>query len=654
MSSAPTYAKLMTTELGETRWNDGFWGRIFRHCSPNMLRSMERALLDPGNAAYLGNFDAASGRVPDRHHGTCWSDGDCYKWIESVAFVYSVDRNEELDALMDKYIEQIAAAQEPDGYINTQIQLCRQRKRWSKIEHHELYNFGHLLTAACVHFRATGKTAFLDVARRAGDYLYGVFAPRPRELVHFGFNPSQVMGCVDLYRATGDERYLDLAAIFVDMRGAALGGTDKHQSRVPVREEDEAVGHSVTGNYLWAGATDVLMYRRDNELRAGLDRIWKNITSKKMYVTGAVAPYYEGLSSRGDRVSESFAWEYQLPNRRGYNETCANIAFAMWNLRLLQLTGEAKYADTMELVMYNSGVSGAGHDGTTFYYANPLARRNHALFKETDGELGDNSAAFANSSEGERWKTHICYCCPPQYVRTVAQLHTWSYGKSNGALWVHLYGDGEFTGTIPGVGEARLRQVTNYPWDGSVRFEVLSSPGTWALKLRIPAWCRHASLLLNGGPVDADLTPGGYATVERAWSDGDMLQLTLAMEPVLVQAHPLVEENHGKACVRRGPVVYCLESPELPPDVAIDDVMLPTKGAIAPRYDEGFFEGAALLDVDALLVDRLATGDSLYHELGSKAVRTQRLTFIPYYLWANRGVTEMSVWFPVTVGEGGK
>ena len=653
MSELQTYAKLMPTKIGETRWDDGYWARIFAQCNPGMLLSMEEALLDPSNAAYLGNFDAASGRVPDQHHGTYWSDGDCYKWLEAVAFVYSAERNDELDRLMDTYIQKIAAAQEPDGYICTQIQLCRQRKRWSSLEHHELYNFGHLFTAASVHFRATGRTSFLDVARRAADYLCGVFLPRPKELVHFGFNPSNIMGCVDLYRATGDERYLDLAATFVDMRGAALGGTDKHQSRVPVRQEDEAVGHSVTGNYLWAGATDVLMHREDAALRAGLDRIWNNVTTKKMYVTGAVAPYYEGLSSRGDRVSESFAWEYQLPNRRGYNETCANIAFAMWNLRLLQLTGEAKYADTMELVMHNSGVSGASHDGTTFYYANPLSRRHHALFKETDAELGDNSAAFANSSEGERWKTHICYCCPPQYVRAVAQVHTWSYGKSNGALWVHLYGGGQFAGTIPGVGKVHVRQVTNYPWEGSIRFEILSSPGTWAMRLRVPAWCKDATLLLNGETIDTDLTPGAYATIRREWAEGDTLELDLAMEPVLVQAHPLVEENHGKVSVKRGPVVYCLESPDLPAGVAIDDVMLQAGAPITPRYDEEFFEGATLLDVDALVVDKLSRADSLYHELRRETVRRQRLTFIPYYLWANRGVTEMSVWFPVTVGDGG-
>jgi DUF1680 family protein len=649
MAVIESRAKIFPVEFGETRWNGGFWGRIFDHCNTGMVLEMEKALLDKGNAAYLGNFDAASGRVPDRHYGTAWSDGDCYKWIEAVASVYSVEPSQELDALMDKYIEKIAAAQEADGYVCTQIQLVRQRRRWSRLENHELYNFGHLFTSAAVHNKVTGKTNFREVARKAGEYLYGVFTPRPKELVHFGFNPSQIMGCVDLYRATGDDRFLDLAEVFVDMRGFAFGGTDKHQSRVPVREEDEAVGHSVTGNYLWAGATDMLMFREDNELRAGLDRIWKNVVSKKMYVTGAVAPYYEGLSSRGDRISESFAWEYQLPNRRGYNETCANIAFAMWNLRLLRLTGEAQYADTLELVMHNSGISGASHDGTSFYYANPLARRDHALFKETEGKLGDNSAAFANSSEGERWKTHICYCCPPQYVRTVAQVHTWSYGKSDKTLWVHLYGDGQFDGSLPGAGKIGLRQVTNYPWEGTVLFKVTASSGSWTLNLRIPAWSKNAGVTVNGNAVDAEVNAGSYLSISREWKEGDAVEIDFHMEPVLMQSHPLVEENHGKVCVQRGPVIYCIESPEVPDGAAIDDILIPSDARLTPRYDKEFFEGATLFDVDALVVDNLSAADSLYYELQEGSGRQKKITMIPYYLWANRGVTEMSVWFPLAV-----
>lgn len=639
---------LLPTGYRETRWTGGFWGSLFEHCRIDMLFSMEAALLDKNNAAYLGNFDAASGRVPDRHYGTYWSDGDCYKWLEAAAHVYAVTGSPELDSLMDKYIEKISAAQEDDGYICTQIQLVRQRNRWSNFEFHELYNFGHLFTAAAAHFEITAKPGFLEIARKAGDHLYETFAPRPKKLVHFGFNPSQIMGCVELYRVTGNEKFLKLAEIFIDMRGFAAGGSDKHQARIPLKEEDEAVGHAVTANYLWAGATDLLMEKEDNDLRRALERIWCNVTRKKLYVTGGVAPYYEGLSSRGDRVSESFAWEYQLPNRRGYNETCANISFAMWNYRLLILRGEAEYGDMMELVMYNSGLSGGNHDGTAFYYANPLSRRNHSLFKETSDQLGDNHAAFLNAPDGERWKTHICYCCPPQYVRTVAKIHTWSYAKSEKALWVHLYGAGEFKGEIPGFGGVHIIQETEYPWDGSIKLQVHKGAGDWTLKLRIPGWCRNAGFSINGTENSKKCKPGSYLSLNRTWKEGDVVTLILPLEPRLIQANPLVEEIHGMVCIKRGPLVYCLESPDLPENVKMDDVIIPVNVKIVPRFDSGFFDGAVLLDADCLTINGSDFGNDLYREIGEITSYYRTLTFIPYYLWANRGLSEMSVWFPMS------
>ncbi|HID05901.1 MAG TPA: glycoside hydrolase family 127 protein, partial [Armatimonadetes bacterium] len=377
------YYHLKVLPFGTVRWTDGFWYERFELCHRVTLPAMREALDDPDNGAVFKNFYIAAGLQRGAHMGRFWSDGDCYKWLEAMAHVYSVTRDCELDRIMDEHIEIIGKAQESDGYICTQIQLT-DKERWQATGYHELYNMGHLLTAACVHYRATGKRNFLEIACKLGDYLYNVFQPRPPELANFGWNPSNIMGLVDLYRATGKRRYLELAGIFVDMRGSApkgeqwhrrqnrSDGTDQTQDRVPLRQETEAVGHAVTAMYLYCGATDVYAETGEPALREALERIWQDVTTRKMFITGALGALHQGVSRRGDRVGEAFGLPYQLPNATAYNETCANIGNAMWNWRLLRIDGDAKYADIMELVLYNSMLSGMSIDGKHFRYTNPL------------------------------------------------------------------------------------------------------------------------------------------------------------------------------------------------------------------------------------------------------------------------------------------
>ncbi|MGQ9573878.1 MAG: glycoside hydrolase family 127 protein [Thermoguttaceae bacterium] len=642
------YAKLQSVDLDAARWTEGFWADRFRLCHTTVLPKMNQALEDPQNGACLSNFRVAAGLEPGMHRGTNWSDGDCYKWIEAMAHVYAVTRDEALDRQMDGWIDLIAKSQAEDGYLATQTQLDPRKKRWGARVYHELYNMGHLMTAACVHYRATGKESFLLVARRVAEYLDGVFKPRPPELAHFGWNPSNIMGLVDLYRATGQRRWLELAGIFVEMRGSApwprnpggrVLGDDPHpgdqtQDRVPLRKETEAVGHAVTAAYLYCGAADLCAETGEKALFEALQRIWENVAEKKMYVTGGIGAYHHGVSSRFDMVHEAFGREYELPNRTAYNETCANIAQAMWSRRMAALTGEAKYADVMELVLYNSALSGMSLDGTRFCYCNPLARR--------------RGVPLLNNDTPQRWTLYKCYCCPPNLARTLAQVHQWAYSLSEGAVWVNLYGGSTLSAKLPSGGTVQLAQETRYPWDGKVTLRIEQAPPTpLAVMMRVPGWADRATIRVNGKTRAIELKPGTYAELRRQWSPGERIELDLPMEVAMLQAHPLVEELRNQVAVKRGPIVYCLESTDLPEGVRIDDVHLPRNAHWVVRHVPDLLGGVTVLETEAWVMPGPGPSQQLYRKLPRGKPRRAPIRLIPYYAWNNRGEPDMSVWIPL-------
>jgi DUF1680 family protein len=531
------------------------------------------------------------------------------------------------------------------------VQLT-EKERWQRREHHELYNMGHLLTAACVHHRVTGKDSFLRIATKLGDYLYRTFQPRPAELAHYGWNPSNIMGLVDLYRASGDSRYLDVAQTFVDMRGSAsadftklpgylpLNAGDQNQDRVSLRAETEAVGHGVTATYLYCGAADVYAETGDHALLEALSRIWSDMTQRKLYITGAIGALHWGASKRHDPVHEAFGLPYELPNATAYNETCANIGNAMWNWRMLGLTSEAKYADLMERVLYNSMLSAVSIEGTHFFYTNPL--RWHG----SEHELLSHDAHT-------RWYTHSCYCCPPSVARSIAQVHNWAYSVSDAGVWVHLYGSNTLTarlpGSEPGVGApVKLSQVSDYPWSGQVKITVEEAPeAQFAISLRIPGWADQASITVNGSEFGVHIEPASYATLERTWKRGDEIGLSLPMDVRLLQAHPRVEEARNQVAVMRGPVVYCLESVDLPEGTPVSEVCLPRGAALEPRHRTDLLGGVATLVGEACRIREAQWNDQLYRPLGVRSLERLPITLIPYYAWANRGPCEMTVWMPV-------
>ena len=645
-SSSP-HVKLRSVDLDAARWTDGFWADRFELCRRVIIPNMRRVMEMPNNSANFNNLQIAAGVKEGKFAGNNWSDGDCYKWLETVAHLYSITGEEELDRIMDETIEVIAKAQDPDGYISTQIQLT-DKERWQDLRHHELYNMGHLLTAACIHHRATGKESFLDVARKLGDYLSTVFEPRPEELAHFGFNPSNVMGAAELYRTTGEAKYLKLAKTFVDMRGSVRGGSDQNQAAVPLRNEQEAVGHAVTAGYLWCGAADVYAETGEKALLQALDRLWDDVSTRKMYVTGAIGALHHGESDRTlrkrwprDSVHEAFGRQYQLPNRTAYNETCANISNAMWNWRMLAITGDAKYADVMERVLYNSMLSAIGIEGTSFFYTNVL----HRCGEEVPLKSNDSPTRWPDTTKPPAPR---CFCCPPNIARTIAKVHGWAYSLSEDAVWVNLYGSNVLKTSLADGSTLRLAQETDYPWDGKITITVEDAPNRpFAVMLRIPGWADRAAIEVNGERSDSELKPSSYAKIARRWQPGDVVQLDLPMDTVLVEAHPLVEEARNHAAVMRGPLVYCLESVDLSDDVEIDHVRLPRNPQWTVRHEPDLLRGVVVLEAEAYAVPNPGPWTGLYRRLPSGEPRRIDIRMIPYYAWNNRGRPAMAVWLPL-------
>lgn len=646
------YAKLKNVNIGDVKWTSGFWADKFETVHKVGVPSMWHTLEDPNISHAFTNFLVAAGLENGEFKGWWWLDGDLYKWVEAASAVYAVTKDENLDSLLDKVIGVIGKAQRADGYISTSILIGHGHqdgethpfegkiKPFQSTGDHELYNMGHLMTAACIHYRATGKTNFLDIAKKTGDFLYQTFMPRDPRLAHFDFNPSNIMGTVELYRTTGDKKYLELAKVFVDMRGSQPGGTDWVQTRVPLREETEAVGHAVTANYLYSGATDVYAETGEKILMDALLRIWENVAYRKMYVTGATGAYHAGASSRGDMVrgdlvNEAYGRKYELPNSTAYNETCANIAFGMWNWRLLGVTGEEKFADVMETVFYNSALSGISIDGRNFFYTNVLRRTYGTPF-------------LLPLDRPTRVPFILSYCCPPNIMRTIAEMSNYAYSINDKGVWVNLYGSNTLTTKLTDGSDIRFQQVTNYPWEEDVKITCQEAKkNDFGLMLRIPEWAVGATIRVNGKAIDQPVTTGRYFELNRNWVKGDVVELHLPMKTQLIEANPLVEETVNQVAIKRGPIVYCLESADLPDNIKVSSIIIPASVNLKPVLKTDLLGGVVVLQGKAFSKSTEPWTNSLYREVKSDQMQLIDIQLIPYYAWSNRGVSEMSVWLPV-------
>jgi DUF1680 family protein len=627
--------------LTDARWTTGFWADRFETCRVATVPVLWDLMAGTGRGQFLHNFRIAAGTAAGTHVGPPWNDGDFYKWLEAAAVVYAVTRDPDLDRRMDEAVEIITRAQRADGYLHTPVLIARRNGDITAAPfrdrlNFEMYNFGHLFTAACIHRRATGKRTLLAVAVKAADLLIETFASPTPELARNAVCPSYYMGAVELYRTTGDRKYLDLAVRLLNLRDLAAGGTDDNQNRIPFRRQTEAAGHAVRANYLYAGAADVVAETGDETLLKPLTQIWSNVFTRKMYLTGACGALYDGASPDGAadqtqiaRVHQSYGRDYQLPNSTAHNETCAAIGNVLWNWRMLAATGESKYADVLELTLLNAVLAGVSLDGTRFFYTNTLR------------QLNTMPTALRWSREREAWIR--CFCCPPNVARTVAGASGYAYGRSAAGVWVHLFGGSTLDTELLDGRRVKLTQRTEYPWDGKIVLTVDAAPaGEWSLFVRVPGWADGAKLGVNGAPTPAP--PGRYMEVRRTWEAGDAVTLTLPMQPRLVEAHPLVEEARNQVAVMRGPLVYCLESTDLPAGVRVQSVSLSADAELTPR--PGHKLGVVAVHARAAAAADPPWGDTLYREVRPAPPRLVDVTFVPYFAWGNRGRSEMTVWLP--------
>jgi uncharacterized protein len=678
-----SHAQVRPIGLADARWTTGFWADRFETCRTVTVPAMGKLMAGTKPRQFLHNFRIAAGLEAGKHDGPPWNDGDFYKWLEAAAAVYAIKPDPALDQQMDEAIAVIARAQRADGYLHTPV-LIANRNGDAAVQpfrdrlNFEMYNFGHLFTAASVHHRATGKRTLLAVAEKAADFLARAFETPTPELARNAVCPAHYMGTVDLYRVTKDPKHLRLAVKLLDLRDIPVpDGTDDNQDRVPFRKQTEAVGHAVRANYLYAGAADVYAETGDPTLLAPLKAIWSNMTGRKMYLTGACGALYDGASPDGAkdqkriaRVHQAYGRDYQLPHSTAHNETCAAIGNVLWAERMLRITGEAKYADVLEVALYNAVLAGVSLDGKRFFYTNTLR------------QLDTMPAPLRWSRAREEWIS--CYCCPPNVARTVARASESAYGRSARGIWLHLYGGSTLDTELTDGRRVKLTQETDYPWDGRVKVTVTAAPaGEMSLFFRIPGWAGGATLTVNGKPVTvgprvADslresvgggpgrlddgsgtdsapargasgppVTPGRYAEVRRTWAAGDVVKLNLPMAPRLIEAHPLVEEARNQVAVMRGPLVYCLESTDLPKDVGVPSVALPRTIKFTPRFDRGLLGGVSVLEGKGESIADPGWSGDLYREYKPTAPRSVDVKLIPYFAWANRGKSEMTVWLPL-------
>ena len=499
-----------------------------------------------------------------------------------------------------------------------------------------MYNSGHLFTSACIHYRITGQTNFLDIAIKQADLLYTIFNPESDHYGRLGFNQTQIMGLVELYRTTQNKKYLELAEKFVNRRGqyevkhtrATRGYPigDTVQERTPIRESKEAVGHAVLALYYYAGAADVYAETGEQALIEALDRLWENVTERKMYVTGGVGQGHYGVTRNRDNVQEAFLDEYMMPNLTAYNETCANVCNAMFSYRLLGLHGESKYADIMELVLYNSALSGISLEGKDYFYGNPL----RMIYDATD-----NSHNRDATEQVEREPYLNCFCCPPNLVRTIAKVSGWAYSLTENGVAVNLYGGNKLNTKQQDGSTLKLTQVSNYPWEGSIKLTIDEcKTSEFDILLRIPEWAESTSVKVNESSNDIRVEVGKYVTINRKWKTGDIITIEMPMEVSLIEGHSRIEEVRNQVAVKRGPVVYCIESPDLPADTDITDVYLSSGSKLTPNYKSQFLGGLTTLDGELLI--RKNKSEGMYNRVEKLNLQSYSTQLVPYYSWSNR------------------
>lgn len=610
--------------IRNVKLKDKFWLPIIERVQE---KTIEFAIEKCNEEGRFDNFLIAGGQMEGTVKGAMpFDDTDVYKIIEGASNSLISAPNPQLETLLDSLVSIIKVGQEEDGYLTTwrTINPAKPPAEWVKVEEgkrweylamsHELYNAGHLFEAAAVHYKATGKRNFLDIALKNADLMVKTFGDGEGKIAAVPGHQIIETGLIKLYEVTGKKEYFDLAKYFLDHRG----DPENHelfgpysQDHLPVTEQDEVVGHAVRAVYMYAGMTDIAAIEKDTAYLKAVNALWDNMVTKKMYVTGGIGARHEG---------ESFGENYELPNLTAYNETCASIGDVYWNHRLHNLTGEVKYFDVIERTLYNGLISGLSLDGEKFFYPNAL---------ESDGVYKFNQGACTRKD----W--FDCSCCPTNVIRFIPAMPGLIYSKTDDTIFVNLYAANDATVDLKDQA-VQVSQETSYPWDGKVKLTVdPDEAGEFTMKFRVPGWARNevlpsdlyhyankvdesSTITVNGEAIDA-VAENGYYTLTREWKAGDVVNLEFPMEVRKVIANPLVEEDQGKMSLEYGPIVYAVEE--------IDN--------------KGDFDNIKLTANDQFNVEMRP--DLLG---GVSTISNDKLTAIPYYAWSNRGIGKMKVWLP--------
>jgi DUF1680 family protein len=629
---------------------DPFWSRYIDLVQKEVIPYQWEALNDriPGAApSYcMYNFRVAAGIEKGEHKGPVFQDSDFGKWIEAVGYVLVYHPDPELEKIADEAIDIVCAAQQSDGYLNTYYIINGLDKRWTNLrDHHELYCLGHLIEGAIAYYDATGKDKLLNAVIRYADLVDKTFGREPGKVRGYPGHEIIEMALVRLYDTVHDERYLRLAKYFIDERGQSpnyfeeecikregsintppnrsFHGLGYHQAAVPVREQRDAVGHAVRAVYLYSGMADVAKKTGDMELLEACRQIWQSITERQMYVTGSIGPM---------QLGEAFSYDYDLPNDTVYAETCAAIGLIFFARRMLEIENDSKYADVMERALYNGVLSGMALDGKSFFYVNPL---------EVVPEASEKSYYKAHVKV-ERQKWFRVACCPPNLARLVASLASYAYtASSDGSLFMHLYVGVKISHIIVNC-PVDIRVDTGYPWDGKVKITISpKTPISFTYALRIPGWCSQYTISVNGVQVQEKLEQG-YLKITREWKSGDSISIDFGMPVRMVMANPAVREDAGKVAISRGPLIYCLEEKDNGP--RLDLFSLEDNPDFEVHYEKDLLGGVSVITGKGRIMTYDWPAHALYSDFVKPVYGYKRLTWIPYYSWANRGPGEMLVW----------
>ena len=625
--------------------SDNFWlPRIKINHTVTIPASFERC----ESTGRVKNFEMAAEKSGKFCTIYPFDDTDIYKTIEGASFSLALYPDKKLELYIDTLIAKVKNAQEPDGYLYTARTIDPAHphqwsgtQRWEKERElsHELYNSGHLYEAAAAHYQATGKKNLLDIALKNADLVCATFG-HDKKHVAPGHQVVE-MGLVKLYRITGKKEYLETAKYFIEERGHfKYDITSKDpwkngaywQDHKPVTEQFEATGHAVRAGYLYAAMADIAALTDDKGFLTAIDSIWNNVVTKKIYVQG-------GVGAMGD--GERFGENYQLPNAAAYNETCAAIANVYWNHRMFLLHGESKYIDILEKSLYNGLISGVGMDGKSFFYTNAMEIRD--AYSHKDMEAG-RSGWFP------------CSCCPTNVTRLIPSVPGYVYAQKSKDIYANLFISGTTALTIDKK-TVQIEQKNNYPWDGKLGFHVTpKSPTAFNFLVRIPGWAQEqampsdlykfakpatekVTITLNGKPLEYTMV-NGYASINRTWKKGDILEVNLPMEVRRVEANKKVADDGGKVALQRGPLIYCAEWPDNFGKAS--NLILPDASSFTTEYKGDLLNGVTVLKSEAIAV----IVDSKANSVSSGK---QAFTAIPYYAWAHRGKGEMMIWFPTKV-----